>query len=365
MALTYVPRQNNQAQMFSLLTNLMMQKIGHKQRLEVADQRTKTATALFNAKTAQDKVALEAKNLREDKKEIRGFKKAGWREAESQKPVVNINDTGLVPPKGWEQKDITVDGKQYAVFTNGKGGIRLAGGPSKQGTRLTTPEGFELVSGYMGEQGGKITDPTTGFRTSLQKEIDSLSGQKQRLEEIGSLFKPEYQRWGTKGLMYWRGLKEKAQGLPGAPPVSDQDRKELSEFTTFRSTSKEQFAKVVHDLAGGTLTKHEAKTYGGFLANAEKNSETEYMANLQQNYSGLSKALARKNYYLNIQKMKPTQFHKLRNQNKLMTVAQFDSMIDKKGAEELTRLRQEKPNAPYEELKEEVLEILKASFYGF
>ena len=60
MALMYVPRQNNmQNQMFNVLSNLMFQKMAHKQRLEIADQQTKTATALFNAKTEQDKIKLE------------------------------------------------------------------------------------------------------------------------------------------------------------------------------------------------------------------------------------------------------------------------------------------------------------------
>lgn len=363
MALMYVPKQNNQAQMFSLLTNLMMQKIGHKQRMEVADQQTKSATALFNAKTAQDKVNLEEKRTYAEgqTKETRKYDEAQLASKQAydlkkQKPmkIEQFNPkTGLTDIYLAENRDGKWQLGKTPVGTAQPKGFKFKQG--KDGT-------FSFVSGGMPPD---ITEPTTGFKTTLQKEIDSMTGQKQRLQDMGSLFKPEYQRWGTKAQMYWRGVKEKAQGLPGAPPVSDQDRKELTEYTSFRSKSGEQFSKALHDAAGGTLTKTEAKVHGRWLANAGKNSESEYMANLQSNYSGLSKALARKNYYLNVEKMDPTQFNKLRNQNKLMSVAQFDSMIDKKYAEELTKLRQEKPNVPYEQLKEEALGLIKASFFGF
>ena len=52
-------------------------------------------------------------------------------------------------------------------------------------------------------------------------------------------------------------------------------------------------------------------------------------------------------------------------QGKIMSVSAFDRVIDQKYAEYVVKLRREKPNAPWEQIKAEAKGMISASFFGF
>lgn len=397
MALMYVPRQTSPFQQMlpGFLQNMMFNQM---------------ATKRQDAQTQAQVQREQAQVQREQAKELRGYQAAGWREPEAQQPVIEVGGTGLVPPQtGYEVR--TQNGRQVLVQTKtpygetpqvqkasvmksdkqykpgtvevfdpqtgrtaihptyvsgGKlvRGKEAIGEKRPSGLKFTqTPEGgIQLIMGG-GMQGG-MGELTKGTKTQTQKSIKSLEGRKQLLESMMQKWRPEYNTWLTKGTMYMRSLQESAHGIPGVKPLDPAKKKELEKFTSFRTDSAEDFARLVHDLAGGTLTRHEAKTYGAFIQNASKDSPTEYTTKLKQNYIQVNKQLARENYYLNVLGMKPSVYKKMLKNNEV-NVASFDKIIDQKYAEFTTKLRQEKPDVPWEQIKAEAKGMIKASFFGF
>ncbi|MHC4748400.1 MAG: hypothetical protein ACYTFW_00865 [Planctomycetota bacterium] len=111
----YVPRQQGnqfQNQMMNLLIGLFMQRIAHKNRMEITDKQIKAGEALAKYKIEQEKIETR----QEQQKEVRGYKAKGWREPEARKPVIEIGETGLVPPKrGFETRQVDVGGQTGLV----------------------------------------------------------------------------------------------------------------------------------------------------------------------------------------------------------------------------------------------------------
>ena len=399
MAIQYIPRQRSpwEQALPGFLQNLIFQQMG--------------------AKRQQQRFAQQQKAKQEE--EIRAYKAKGWRETGTAANAIQVGETYLAPPEtsieyrrkevggqevlspvilrtpqGGKPQVVSVGGaiKSASPAKPGKiwmhnpktkvkrqvtpdkvGGLLKAGwtegqpyGPQGGGTSLTVgPDGqIRFVQGGVEQGLTPVGELTTSQKGKSQEAIKTLEGRKSLLQETMRKYNPTYSTWLTRATMWTRGLREKAQGMPGVKPLDPKEKQEFGEFVDWRTSSLEDFGKVIHEMAGATLTPREEKIYGAFIQNASKDSPTEYITKLKQNYTSLNKALARENYYLNIQGMPQAQYEKLRKQNKLSMV-EFDRAVDAKYAEYVSRLRAEDPNKPWEKIKEEAKGMIRASFFGF
>jgi len=363
---------------------------------------------MFNQMAAKrEDEQLAAQKAATQGKEIRGYQAKGWRETGAHANAIKIGDKYYAPPeKGIEYVSKTVGGKSVLVPTETMTPIGGTSQYVKSGTPITSetkrpttamaaflkkfpdataqqiaayqqslkgkglsvtqsPDGTLKVSyGGSAENITPLGTPTTATTTASQKNVKSLTERKSRLESMMQTWQPEYNTWLTKGTMKLRSLQEMAQGLPGVKPLTPESKQELAEYTNFRTNSLEDFARLIHDLGGGTLTRHETKTYGSFIQNAKSDSPTEYMTKMKQNYISVNKQLAREHYYLNTLGKKSSEYKNMLKKNEV-SLASFDKIVDQKYAEYVTKLRKEKPNAPWEQIKAEAKGMIKASFFGF
>jgi hypothetical protein len=126
----------------------------------------------------------------------------------------------------------------------------------------------------------------------------------------------------------------------------------------------QDFSALIKDLAGSALTPMEARIHRKWIQDAEKDSPVVYASKLKENYAMVQKQLAREHYYLNMQNMPRKQFDQLRKQNKI-SMAEFDTAVDTAYAKYVSRLRSENPQKPWQEIKEEALNMIEANFFGF
>lgn len=370
---------------------------------------------IFNQMAAkrQDE-QFKAQTIAAQGKEVRGYQAKGWRETGARAGAIKIGDKYYAPPeRGVEYVTKKIGGKQVLVPTETmtpvggtpqyvKSGTPIASEQKPPGTamaaflrqnRNATPQQIsafqqtlhkpnkfslkmgpdgKLMSVSYGDVGevSPVGELSRGAKGQFQKEMESATGHYQQLERAMTMFKPQHHRWLNQGLHLLTRIKEKGQGLIPGVKVSPKEKEEFAEYTRYKKSLTSSYAQRVHELGKGTLTKHETKIYGGALAQPGM-SETEIIETAKENMVELQMSIARKRYYLTAPEYGATEeerlknFHKMRRGAEIMPVSGFEQMIDARYARELSRLRAQDQQAPYEQLKQRAKEMIKATFFGF
>ena len=129
------------------------------------------------------------------------------------------------------------------------------------------PSGMSLAIGPDGQVmftqggGGKNADPfrlttpnTTAAQTAIMQTNDALA----RIGSIGSKFKPEYLELGTRWGNMASAMKEKA-GFQ----ISEVDKKNLSDYTSFARDALANLNRTIKELTGATIGQDEVKRLMG------------------------------------------------------------------------------------------------------
>lgn len=126
-----------------------------------------------------------------------------------------------------------------------------------------------------------------------KKEINAQEGLA-RLGEIERLYKPEYQTWEStiknKGIAFLDSLGVARDKL------SDQQKQELADFTTFKATAVQNLNDYIREITGAAMSAGEADRIRAAVADAEKDSPTQFKAKLDQAARMTKLALARYAY---------------------------------------------------------------------
>lgn len=126
-----------------------------------------------------------------------------------------------------------------------------------------------------------------------KKEVNASEGLS-RLVEVERLFKPKYQTWeeGLKnmGLSTWDSigfLRDK---------MTDEQRKDLTEFTKFKATAVGALNDYIREITGAAMSAGEAERIRKGIIDVEKDSPTQFKAKLDQGIRLTQLALIRYAY---------------------------------------------------------------------
>jgi hypothetical protein len=230
----------------------------------------------------------------------------------------------------------TPKGPKYYEHT-GQGQFRETDlpAPPKSTSRLTVGKDGEIVW----EQ-GVLGEPTKGTQTFLQKEEFKADIGLARIEDTIAAFKPEFQELGTRWGNLWTGVKEKL-----GVKLSPEDKKQLADFSTYRKGAIKTLNEEIHRLTGAQMSRHEARRLVKGLPNPgtglfDGDSPTEFISALKVTYKDLKRVQARARYY----QARNINVKNLAKQEKLMSLEQFDQVINKRAATIESELRAIEPN---------------------
>ena len=136
--------------------------------------------------------------------------------------------------------------------------IKNIGGPkTPRGTSFSyDPEGgfsfFEGVGAPKGQMSPLGKTAANTVETNIINGAEALS----RLNQIGTLYKPEFSTLQGQGGAAWLGLKAKAGGALGE--MTQQEEGELADFANYRSTTIDNVNKLLKEMSGAAITPQEA-----------------------------------------------------------------------------------------------------------
>lgn len=197
---------------------------------------------------------------------------------------------------------------------------------------ITTADGTTIRQGR-GGSGAGVQNSTRG---AIEKETLETADGLDRLAQIESLYKPEYQqlqnRWGNMKTAW----KEKLN-----LPVSKQEKTGLEEFSKYKRQSVDNVNREISRITGAAMGVEEAGRLMKGMPNPgsslfDGDSPTEFKTKLDSTTRDLRRALIRRNWALS-QGMDPMKTG--------VQLSDVDAMIDTRGAEIEAQLMQENPQA--------------------
>jgi len=205
---------------------------------------------------------------------------------------------------------------------------------------------------------------TSAVATDIQKQMFDVEGSLHSLESVARLYKPGYQDLATRWDMNLMELRDKFKGFPGVKRLSPQEKKGLSEYSTYRKRAVKQYAEQIHKLAGATLSKQEEKLYSDSLPKPgtglfDGDSTVVFESSLKNTYEQLLKSHARYKYYLS-EGYKPGELKALHESNRIMSMDKFDEIINQKAMQYEQEILQTNPNVT--NVKDLVLKRLRDEF---
>jgi hypothetical protein len=228
--------------------------------------------------------------------------------------------------------------------------------PKAQASRLTVDEQGRVIW-----ERGELPAVTTGVKTDLQKKEFEAGLGLSRINSIIQNFKPEYQELGTRWGHMWGAAKEKL-----GVKLSPVDKQKLSEFSTYRKEAVATTNKLIFDLTGKQMYKHEAKRLMKGLPNPgtgffDGDAPTEFISALNVTHKDLLRVQARTRYY----QARNLDMAKQIKQGKVMSLGDFDDIINEYGAMVEEALRAREPDlerANPSEFYKRVRDKVKAEF---
>lgn len=119
--------------------------------------------------------------------------------------------------------------------------------PPKQGITIG-PDGTVQIGGTPG-----ATQLSKKSVNTVQDLLIDVDNKRQRLTQIASTWKPEYNQIGTRLGLAWENIKDKAQFLG---PV---DEKELRDFSQFKQNALTNINHTIQEITGAAMGVQEAK----------------------------------------------------------------------------------------------------------
>ena len=242
-------------------------------------------------------------------------------------------EPGKIPKGG----TITLGKSVFALKYDKQGGVtvgdRLGAAPPRGGKRLEVkPDGTVVW------QEGQLPAMGKTTRGFLEKEEFKTSMGLERIQGVIDKFKPEFQELGTRWGHWYKATKEKL-----GTKLSLIDKKNLAEYSTYRKQAIKTMNEEILRMGGTQIPKYEAKRLLEGLPNVGTglfggDSPTEFISALKSTQQDLLKYQAMTRYY----QARNLKMGDLIKQGKVMSLGEFDNIINEYGAmvEEALRLRE-------------------------
>src|SRR3990167_9331251 len=125
------------------------------------------------------------------------------------------------------------------------------GNRAAEGSPATAPAGTAPLP--IPKRRADIAATTEKTRTEAQRVVVAAREQRARLSQIRETFKPEYLQWSTQA---WVGGLKVAEKL--GVPLSDDQRANISNITTFKQRSIENLNLYIKEITGAQMSEAEA-----------------------------------------------------------------------------------------------------------
>ncbi len=130
---------------------------------------------------------------------------------------------------------------RYVPRSEAAGGIV----PPKQGITIG-PDGTVQI-------GGSSAGLSRKTKNTVEEQLLDIDNKRQRLQQIASTWKPEYNQIGSRLGLAWEGIKDKAQFL-GAP-----DKQAIQEFSQFKQNALSNINHTIKEITGAAMSNAEAQ----------------------------------------------------------------------------------------------------------
>jgi hypothetical protein len=202
---------------------------------------------------------------------------------------------------------------------------------------------------------------STATRSKIEAGIMDVNDGLSRIDDVIANFKPEYQELGTRwgsGITAW---KEKL-----GKPVSAKDRKQLSDYSTYRKEAVANLNLDINALSGAAVSPSEAKRLLKGLPNPgtgliDGDSPTEFKSALVITKKRLLKVKMRLHWYRS-QGMDDATIKSNINSGKAISLDGIDAIINNRAAQLERDLMGRFPDTPEKVIVEKVKQTLSEEF---
>jgi hypothetical protein len=177
------------------------------------------------------------------------------------------------------------------------------------------------------------------------------------VQAVIDAFKPEFQELGTRWEQGYKGFMEKL-----GKKLSPTDKANLAEYSTYRKTAIKTMNEELHRMGGSQMPRAEEKRLRAGLPDPgtglfSGDSPTEFISALRATQQDMLKYQAMTRYY----QARDLKMGDLIKQGKVMSLGEFDQIINEYGAMVEEALRSREPDLErtnpaefYKQVKNEV-----------
>lgn len=217
----------------------------------------------------------------------------------------------------------------------------------------TSEDGVSIKTGVARRGGAGPGGETIGFQTKVQKDLLQANDSYQRVVNIARSYKPEYQRLGTR----WNALYTKWQEKLEWGKVSKEDKAALADYSEYKRGAINNLNLYIKEITGAQMSQDEAARLTRGMPDPGKglfdgDSETEFKSKMDGIMVEISRSVARLNY---------VNKHGL-SSIKDIPLDRMDSIIDRRGEQIESEIKQQAPGISQGEMETKVKEQLAAEF---
>jgi hypothetical protein len=240
--------------------------------------------------------------------------------------------------------------------------------PNEDGTVGWNP--YKIAPRYK-QEGVNLTvntgDMTKATRTKIETQIMDTDAAIERLNATKAAYdvgKGKFQTYKVRWGSLWTAIKEKGAGLPGVPDASPAEKKQLSEYSTYKKTAVRDLNLLINILSGAAVSPDEAKRLFRGLPNPgvglfDGDSPTEFEAAMGVSHKALQGIKIRLLHYKN-QGYNYEQIKALAKKGHLRPLGEINAMINERGQQLEEQFREE--GVPLEEIEGRVKATLKKEY---
>ena len=210
------------------------------------------------------------------------------------------------------------------------------------------------------EQGGpsNLTKPN---QTRVQEDLINNNESLVRLSSIMRSFKPEFQEIPKRMGIGWDQLKSK-MGVN----INDADKKQLEEFSNYRTNAIDNLNKEIRAQTGATMNKEEAKRITEVFPNAgtgifDGDDPITTQSKIKNIYKKLVMTNARYSYYLK-SGVDAATLKTLINSGDVMSLDEMETTINKRGKELENKIKAANPGIDNKSMVLQVKAALSREF---
>lgn len=208
-----------------------------------------------------------------------------------------MSDTGAAPPPqlipAQTATQTPPDAAQGSMFANMPSDQKRRLGEAMLMSPKTKALGEQLMKDLEAEKIGKEA------RDKLDQSEMNLAENAARMQEIGRLWRPEFQTIEGKFKMSWAAMKDKIGG--GKMKLSPEEKATLEQYAAFRAEAFDSVNSYIKSVTGAAMTDAEAQRILKGIPNPgtgifDGMSPTEFKSVLDQTQRRINLALARTAY---------------------------------------------------------------------